>query len=228
MNFLDAHRIVHDYSKPFASGSQRPNAMLRIPLSSLPVTVRGVEKRDVWKDTVIQAHQIFFSHMVLWTTRTPDQMEQYLFLLSQINSFVDDEVVAEIEENFRLIQKEKSLYGRLHKDKVQRAKKAFFDIEPMPGSYRYDDVVNVINEMQTYKTSEFLPRYEQSKGSGWDVSFDSLLADYCRTAYQVSHIPFKDEYVDYFWSFDILRRFVDDAKYAHLFRGYERYIRENQ
>ncbi len=79
MNFINAHKIVHDYSG--AIGRHRPKeALLYYPISYLSNS----------KDEIIDAYKLMFAHMIFFHTRTQDEYKQYYALLRSIDFFIDD------------------------------------------------------------------------------------------------------------------------------------------
>lgn len=64
MNFLDAHKIVHQIWDALGRGNLHKDDFFR-PISFIPF--------EFDKNKVVSAFQIFIAHMILFQTRTPEQ-----------------------------------------------------------------------------------------------------------------------------------------------------------
>ena len=191
------------------------------PLSIVPF------KGDFWKDDVIAAHQIVLAHAVLWNSRTPEQVDQMMALLRFIDCFARDAFVDEVRSNYRLMKKAGTLYGKIHRKEVERAK-AIFLATPLPTGtpYRLDDVESVYNQMIGYKSAVFIPklqRYREQGKTSWPEWME-LMIEYCDEFCSVSGVSFEDEDMEFFLPiFELKARLRNDA-YRHLYKGYEDYI----
>ncbi len=64
MNFLDAHKIVHDYTNVVAALKTKPDE----------IAMRASLLKNT-KDEIIDAFKLFYAHMFLFNTRTKDEFE---------------------------------------------------------------------------------------------------------------------------------------------------------
>ena len=169
--------------------------------------------------------------MILWNTRTSEQLDQYLMLIGGIDRFRSDDEINEIKNELKVLKKEKTIYGILNKKKIKQAKDAIAAVISslnLSSSYGYNDIIDVINEMSEYKRNVFMPKMEESRQNNWSIPFGVLLSDYCERAYLCANIPFRTEYIDFFWNFRGLRGFLKDPQYRPIYSGYENYIETHQ
>ncbi|MGI6731451.1 MAG: hypothetical protein ACOX5F_06130 [Anaerovoracaceae bacterium] len=199
MNFLDAHKIVHDYSGAVGRGADKDALMFR-PISYLPTD----------KDKIIDAFKIFFAHMILFNTRTQEQYEQYYTCLSILKWFVKDEYYETVIE-----------FVSNGGDQLTEAMEYFSDIMEEP-SYRLEEVEDYFDKMIDDR-EELLQYYKDG-----DVTSQNLVYNYCLDAYKFANIDWNDGYEYYFMSFDVLRKMIDNEKYKSHFKMYCDYILNNQ
>ena len=112
MHFLEAHKIIHEFSG--AVGRER-NTML-IPYS-------WVNHSD---QELIDAFVIFFGHMVIWQTRTNEEYDKYRILLMQIYNVVPDDMYDLINDAKEVLEKADNsvLYKIINRKKLELAQKA--------------------------------------------------------------------------------------------------------
>lgn len=108
MNFLDAHKIVHEYDGALGKGHK--NGFFAT--SSLPF--------EFDKDRIINAHKIFFAHMILYQTRTPEQFNIHMACLHNIEMFEPNEEIVKLEQLKKLADKKRFIFKN---NKVEIAKK---------------------------------------------------------------------------------------------------------
>lgn len=212
MNFLDAFKIVDGYEGALAKKSPYKEDVFH-PFSDLPYPYD--------KDLIISSFQIFFAHMILYQTRTPEQFDQYMITLKFISSFLPDEKIVHIR-NIKKLVTSKSIF--ISKDKKEKAQKEYGDIviNHFTKSYRYDDVVDYVNDMQAFKNDHVLPNIKENE------DINPIIENYIRKAYERAKIEYLDEYRFFFRSFNTLRQNINDPKYAQIYLGYETLIENSQ
>ena len=223
MNFLDAHKMVHD----FGGIVGKYYTAAGIPISKIPF------RQSTWKDDLVLAFQLFFAHSILWCTRTNKQLEQYYIVFHNINDAKDDKLINDVNDALKLIGKEKSLYGKMNKKKISEAKEYLsktFSNQAVGylNAYRIDDYESFCNHMIDYKNNCFVPAYQKSCSANWNVPLSELVFQYCCEAYESAKAEYKNGYDVYFYSFDQMREWVTDKEMKHYFSGYEEYLMHNQ
>ncbi|MBR0599020.1 hypothetical protein [Sinanaerobacter chloroacetimidivorans] len=199
MNFIDAHKIVHNYAGAMAKGAD-DNALLFRPLSYIPFQN---------KDKVIDAHKIFYSHMIFYNTRTQEQYEQYNNILKFLKFFVPDDIY-------------KSVIKLVKKNKMKEASTFMSDYIDKP-SYRLEEVEDYFSTMIDIK-NQSLELYDKNEIK----TMEDLIYNYCIRAYQHANIEYKEEYFYYFFKFDVMKDYVDDVNYIKYYHKYRDYILNNQ
>lgn len=225
MNFLDAHKICYEYAGIFASDYHAEETALYYPMSKVPF------KGSLWRDDVISAHQIVFSHAILWKDRSPEMIDRMICLLKNLNCFAYDPFCDEIRKNYNIMKKKGTFWGSIHKNRVIEAEKCYIST-PIPTSpYRINDVYETYNHMLAYKSNTFDKNIENANLIGKQLSFHDfaeLVFAYCKEAYSFSNITFKETDANFFFSFDLMKKWIHDSNYKKFFAGYEDYISDNR
>lgn len=218
MNFLEAHKTVHEYIDVFANGNFRADA---ISLKSITFYCEN------WQDKLIEASQIFVSHCILWNTRPLEAIDQYFALLRFNNSFIPDDEYQNTQKLWAIIEKDcnSKIYGKIFKNKVANAKKEYGEFSELHKykPYRRDDVVNVYNHMTDYKNSIYLPEFRKK-----ETPFSELVFQYCLETYKSAGINYSNHDDVYFYSFDQMRKWMINVEMKHYFAAFEQYLMHNQ
>ncbi|QHI73475.1 hypothetical protein [Aminipila terrae] len=211
MNFLDSHKIVSDYVDAFARGVEE-NAMIFRPISYL---------NGMAKDDIINAYKIFYAHTILYGSRNNEQIQQYDNLLRMINSFVNDEVYYDVA---RCIKRNTNIFtGKLKKNISNELKqycKSSTEVLNVPDEVNevfifYNDMIEVLNQLYEFEDAGKIDR-------------PNLVIQYFKIAYEYANIEYKeDEYIPFFYSFDLMRKHIDDPYLGKYYTPYRDYILEN-
>jgi len=225
MNFLDAHKIVHQFSEAVGTGIINKNDLGFRPISLLPF--------EFDKNRIFEAHQLFFAHMVLYKTRTLEEYNRYKFVFMTIDKFIPDEELLKIRLASQIAEKKgfinKIIYGKKIDDATQIVKSViskYGDSLPEICSM-IDDLMNYVNIMQDYCTKEIGNIYDY--WSNPNDTYDNLAKKYVKEAYQLANIEYRSEYYHFFQPFAYLRGVLassneEDKSYKDYYNGYENYI----
>ena len=211
MNFLDAHKIVGKYVDAFARGSDKNTLNFR-PKSYL---------NGMSMDSIVNAYKIFYAHTILYGSRTKEQIDQYHVLLKMINVFVGDNIYYDV---IKCLKKNTNLFtGRL-KNPISDDLKKYFDLmtdvlTPPDCVYDvfifFDRMVEVQNEL-----------YEAEDAG--EIDRPGLVIRYFEKAYEYAGLEYKDEYMPFFYSFNLMRKHLDDESLGKSYAPYRDYILENK
>lgn len=208
MNLLDAHKIVHQYAYVFATGKNQQYFL--IPASILPYYCEN------WKDITINASKLFLAYTILWSTRAQEQFQALNNLLLRLNDFVSDEEAMKANKAWFTIERSSrnKLYKLMHKKQIDEAGLMLQRKE----LYFHSGVDDVFNHMLMYKNNVFLPQYNERR------DFDDLVYQYCIETYRVANIEFRQNYEAYFYSFEIMRKRLDNPSQNKLYARYKDYL----
>lgn len=226
MNFLEAHKLVHDYIDVIAMEAN-PYALMYRPLSSFP---SGFDK-----DNLVDAYKLFYAHMIMFSTRTEQQREQYEILRMFINTFIEDSKYNNIVT-----------CGKILKDSSFMTKKRYSDVLPildeyyalqmkessqlMLHSYRGDEIVEYYNQMvkEAKKARETLKKLNEENPDLRRENLFNVVDDYCELAYSLANIPM--DYYDtvFFKTFDVLREWANRKAFNGILTPYKEYIETNK
>lgn len=108
MHFLEAHKIVHEFG-----GALAKSKCGFIPYSSIKYS----------KQAIYDAFVIFFGHMVLYGTREPKMVDQYMTILTFVPNLINDESYNDILQSNAVLDKakESSIYRLFHKNEIENA-----------------------------------------------------------------------------------------------------------
>ena len=217
MNFLDAHNIVHQIGGALGRGNLHKDDFFR-PLSFMPF--------EYDKDKIVAAFQIFFAHMVLFQTRTPEQYEQYQAVYMSLNTFIPDEEILRIRKATQLAIKKGLLNKLFYGSKIKDAQKVYADAVSKwtgAGYYRLDDISNHTASMQEFRK---IVVADLSKNK--DIDTDYIIEVYAKKAYELAEIEYRDEYFYFFHPFDSMRKAIRLPQFNDYYVGYEEYINSNK
>ena len=213
MNFLDAHRIVHQFCEAVGKGATGGF----FPISSIPF--------EFDKDKIINAFEIFFAHMIVFKTRTQEEYNVYSFTLQRLDMFKTDIEIARMEQLYKLGSK-KGLFSRLiYGDKIKTAKKEYGEIilawTKNIESYKFDEVCECVNSLGNFIKDELkkIPRQKNA-----DSDNDYIIEILAKKAYELANIEFKDEYFYFFQRFDSMRKLITLPQFKDYYKEYEEYI----
>lgn len=220
MNFLDAHKIVHDFGTAVGRGVPDEHCFLFRPISYIPF------KFD--KDLVTQAFMIFYAHMFFYNTRTQEEFQAYESVRRTINYFVSDEKLDEIRYTVKLATSPSLLDKVLKKTDIEYARNRLSTLLKSDDdlyNYRGEDVENYCHKMLSLHEKVQLriasPDYQRKE-------FYEFAYCYCKSAYDEANIEFHEDYCDYFFPFDFLREYIKQPQWAEYFKDYLEYIQQNK
>jgi len=199
MNFLDAHKIVHDYAGAMGKGADN-DALLFRPLSYIP-------HQD--KDKVIDAYKIFYAHMIFYNTRTQEQYEQYDMILDQLKFFIPDDIY-------------NSVINLTKRNEMKQASNFLSEYIDRP-AYRKEEVEEYFNTMIDIKNQTF-EKYRNNE----ITRTEDVIYNYCIRAYKHANMEFEEDYFYYFLSFDAMRDYLSRNIYKEYYERYKDYIADKQ
>jgi hypothetical protein len=224
MNFLNAHKIVHDYAGSVGMGADK-NAIGR-PISYLKNT----------KDEIVNAYKIFYAHMIFFHTRTQDEYDQYQTVYRFINDFIDMDKYNETIECNKIVNN-KSIFGKFqNKEKVNNAREKLNGFmqeyaDKLLHPYRIEEIDDIFPKLQN--KSQELHNYikEEMEKNGEDSAskiYYSCCEEYCKFAYNLVGIELSETDLPFFMSFDTMRKFLEDKDLSTYYVGYENYVKNNR
>ena len=219
MNFIEAHKLVHEYCAALSKPVDK-HALIFRPASSCGFPFD--------KDRIIQAFKLFYAHMILFDTRTQIQFEQYEACLLFLNYFIDDNtyediikcVVQATDDGHRSASDSGIITARNNTVKYLRQ-----ITEIGVSKYKCEELEGYFAVMQSYFT--FLCKNYSEKFDTVEL-FVQIVNAYCKTAYQEAGESFSDDDLIYFHDFDVLRKMVDMKEYQAYFIDYRDYILQSR
>lgn len=220
MNFLDAHIIVHI---KYAGALTKHHAG-KYDLIFRPYSDYG---SDFDKRTILDAFKLFYSHMILFNTRTNQEFEQYQISLQFLDSFLPDDDMERVRKSAKILL-DKSLRGKLFnasaRDYAQREINYYNAIALPPYSWT-DEMDSFLPKILDYKKL-WLQAYQQRQRD--QNMFWQYVEQYCDHAYHLANIPQAPNDKVYFAPFDQLRRDLIDSPFKDLLSPYADYIMTTQ
>jgi hypothetical protein len=223
MNFLEAHKIVHQFADVVAEGTEDKDDFF-MATDRLPFPYD--------KDRIVLAFQIFVSHTIFFQTRTPEEFEKYKVLyMTNISRFLPRDQLLKLRKFSKIIGNKNPLYKLFNKDKIEMAGKLYgqmmgnSDWLNSNDTYRMDDIFcTIVRDMQEYRKSlvEELKKVSDDK---FYSAYDHAVDLYAEKAYKIANIEYKPDYYFFYQDFKTLRELIKKDKYKGYFIGYEDYIR---
>lgn len=224
MNFLDAHKIVHDFACTIGKGCEDEDDFF-ICIDKLPF--------EFDKDMIVSAFQIFIYHMIFFRTRTEEEYEQYYVLYqANIGRFLPRSEVLKIRSYSKIIGNKSVIFKALNKEKIKMAgelygqfmEKNLDSLHP----YRIDDIFSTnLGDMQEYKKELTLEVKEKSDAE-INEAYDNAIELYAKKAYELANIIWLDDYFYYFQDFKTLRKALPNKQYEKYYLPYKEYIMSNK
>lgn len=222
MNFIEAHKIVHDYCDAIGKPTDK-NALLFRPISNCSFLFD--------KDQIIQAYKIFYSHMIFFGTRTQSEYTRYDMCLNELDHFVSDEIYNDVIRSVK-ISTDKSRWNKIKnrktipvaKIRMEKYLQQSTDNEGLLNTYRKKEVEEYFVKMQNIRV-EVLDECMRENPLEYKIKY---LSEYCKRAYIYAKEPFKEEYLRYYFSFDALRKLLFDEQYKPFLQKYYVYIMHSQ
>lgn len=224
MNFLDAHRMVHDFASVVGNGCEDEDDYF-LSIENLPFPFN--------KDRIVSAFQIFIYHTVFFHTRTKEQYEQYYVLYqANIGRFLPRSEILKVRQYSKIIGNKNPIYKVFSKQKIKMAgelygnfmKQNSHGFEP----YRIDDIFSTnLGEMQDYR-KELAEKIRTANDEEiYDVQARAIEL-YAKKSYEKANIEWEDEYYYYFQKFESMRNALNKGLYEDYYLKYEDYIFSNQ
>lgn len=221
MNFLDAHKIVHNYGKSLSKGANKKAFGFR-PVSFLENT----------KDEIVDAHKLFYAHMLHYLTRTSDEFDTYQMAFSFLKYFIDDEKYNEIVKCAEIVS-DRSFIGRLSNKRILRYAQEIVDATLVEftelENYRAEEISDYFQDMQ--RTSERAHEELRTKyisNGKKPVDYFSICDDYCQAAYVIGNISMDKDDCVFFYKFELMRELLSNPEYYKIVKDYANYIRNNK
>lgn len=225
MNYLDAWIIVNEYINFFAQGRNKWSHVCSWEMLSF---AKGLAEKE-WKAKLINASCIYWSHVIFWETREPKQLDTYTGLLRGYGrEFVSTQRAKVINDAWDIIKKstKSKIYKFFNKKKIDLAGHLY--------AAQYPDVAEKFDENETWaNTINHMRRYKYQLEERFGVDTTDayngdMVRDYCSEIYRVMNIPEPENAWVYFWSFDDMRRNLEDLslrpyyiKYAQILQNYQ-------
>lgn len=211
MNLLEAHKIVQEYVDVFAKAR---NMMWGISAKYIP------SYSEHWKSDLVTSYKLFLAHGLLWQTLDNDSVTQYLSLLKRANSVLPEKEAAKARQAYLVFEKGmgSKVYRTLHKEKYEIAKDAFLHYSSEQMQLFQTDVPEAFNHMLHFRNEILWPRLNQGMPTGEAVRF------YCKEAYKTAGEPYSDNDYAYFFSFDQMRKWLNNSELKQFYKPYEEYL----
>jgi len=221
MNFLDAHRIVHEFSEAVGKGVESADDWGFRPISYIPF--------EFDKDKIFKAFQIFFAHMILYKTRSQGEYEKYKTVFMAIKDFIPDEDLFNIRLASEIASKKGFINKLIYGEKINDANKIMETmlsnrVENLkPECSEFDDLMKYVAMVEYYYTSKIgdINNYSED-------DLDNVIEEYIIRVYKLANIEYKDDYFNFFQPFSVMRNVITFPEYKVYFEGYEDYINSNQ
>lgn len=225
MNYLDAWVIVKEYIDFFAQGRNKWSHVSSWEIFSF---AKGLNEKE-WKEKLIKASCIYWCHVIFWETREPEQLDTYTGLLRTCGKdFVSAQRAKVINDAWEIIEKsvKSKIYKFFNRQKVELAGHLYAAQYP-DVTEKFDENemwANTINHMSRYKY-QLEERFEIDTTDAYNVD---MVKAYCSEIYRVMNIPEPENAWVYFWTFDDMRRNLENLslrpyyiKYARILQNYQ-------
>lgn len=211
MNLLEAHKIVQEYVDVFAKGR---NKMWGISAEYIP------SYSDHWKSDLVTSYKLFLAHGLLWQTLNDDSVTQYLNLLLLANAVVPANEAEKARQAYEVYEKGKNskTYRVFHKEKYELALDAFLRHKAQQMQPFQTDVPEAFNHMLHFRNEILWPKLDQGMPTGEAVRF------YCKEAYKTAGEPYSDNDYAYFFSFDQMRKWLNNLELKQFYKPYEEHL----
>lgn len=211
MNLLEAHRIVQEYVDVFAKKRNQPWG---ISVEYIP------SYSEHWKSDLVTSYKLFLAHGLLWQTVTNDSVTQYLNLLKLANTVVPAKEAQMAKQAYQVFEKGKNskVYRMLHKEKYEIASAAFVRQIAKQMQMFQTDVPEAFNHMLNFRNEVLWPKLDQGMRTGEAVLF------YCKEAYKTAGEPYSENDYLYFYSFDQMRKWLNNSELKQFYKPYEEYL----
>lgn len=215
MNFLDAHIIVHKYGE--ALGNNHPQ---KYDLMFRPYSDYGY---DFNKQVIIDAFKLFYSHMILFNTRTQKEFEQYQLCLQSLDTFIPDSDMERVRKAAKIVM-DKRLFSKIlnasAREYAQKELDQFMHNALPPYSWQ-EQIDTFLTSIIQYKAS-WLKQYQAAEHTS--NTFWEYVNKYCIAAYRFSNIQIGENDLLFFAPFDQLRADLAANRYPELLSPYADYI----
>jgi hypothetical protein len=218
IHFLEAHRISFSLSEALAKGNDKRAIRLR-PLSNFSIPFEKEKFFKACKITLAQS---------LWGKWEKKDYDLFFDCINGIGDFVDDALYKHMISLPKLVDKKNRLHQIFYKKKIANAKKERLELvhQSMTNSFKafqkgnmHDELLDYFRTMQERKNA--ITRKFHNHEVVTNDEYNMLYKQYIRETYALAGVEYKDEYYEYFWSFDILRKKLKDPALKHYFVGYE-------
>lgn len=223
MNFLDAHKIVHELAYIVGQGSEFKDDFF---ISTDKLSFRFD------KDKIVSAFQIFIYHMIFFQTRTAEEYNKYYVLYQMnIDRFLPEAEIQKIRQYNRILNNKNPIYKAINKEKIRMATELYSKFMEKNLSwlnpYRIDDIFgDNLGEMKAYR-QELLKTLNGKSDTELYDAYDYVIELYAIKTYEKAYIAWKDEYFYYFQDFETMRNALKKPEYNKYYQKYKEYILSN-
>ncbi len=218
MHFLEAHRISFALSAALAKGNDRRSICLR-PKSLYPYD----------KDTLVKASKLTIAHSILYGGWEAKDYDLFFNCLNSYNEFVDDELYYHMIDLTKIVEMRIPIIKALSQKKIANAMNERIGIVKLWSDSAYvkstnkgnthDDVVDYFNIMKKKKADLYIGFNDGERKD--DSEMYEAIKHYIVEAYSLANIDFKSQYYRYFYSFDSLRKLLNNIEYSPYYKDYE-------
>lgn len=224
MNFIDAHKMVHDFAGVVGNGCEDEDDYF-LSIESIPFPFD--------KDRIVSAFQIFIYHMIFFQTRTKEQYEQYYVLYqANIGRFLPRSEILKVRQYSKIIGNKNPIYKVFNKQKIKMAGELYGNFMEQNAiglnPYRIDNIFSTnLGEMQEYR-KELAKKISTASDEVINDIYDHAIELYAKRTYEKANIEWKDDHFYYFQKFDVMRNALNKGLYEDYYLKYKDYIFSNQ
>jgi len=220
MNFIEAYQLIHDkYAAVLAKPPEKTSLFISEKL--LPDS----------KQNILNAYKIFVAHVLLYGTRTPEELDRlYWTTIMRLDfDFAPDDIVKKQEWALTVLTKKSALYKRFHKKDIELANIIMKETSLPTESPCYQELIAYYNVMVDYAKS-WRERYKSRIDAGEKSSavFAEMHYEYCKTAYVNANIHMNEDDPEYFFTFETLRKISKNPKLKDIHEKYASYYQTRE
>lgn len=207
MNFLDAHKIVHDYYK-IVEKEKLKNCNW-IPIGLLQNS----------KEEISGAFKFFFAHTIYFLTRNQEEFDEYMMACEYIDRCVDNDLYDSLIESEKIAKEINEELNRPNKFQATMIGMT----ESLKISSYFPILLNKKNEL-----FEIMENQCNREGFLSPVLEIDCSMKYCEYIYELYDIEMSHTDYLFFDKFEALENYLKNPEASKHFIGYEDYIRNNR
>ena len=220
MNYIEAHRIVDNFTFAFAYETKAYLSGL-YPIRLL----RGMDLAT-YKRELTNAIKLYIAHGMFWSTISKKEIDSLFILSMYIDNFVDDAKAEKINEALKVLEKAKNskLYSSLNKEKIGLALELWSEsFENHNSPLYYDEIVDFYNE-----SISLIEKHRRIKKDALEGKNNKTLPDIvfegCIEIYNLAQIPYKQGNDIFFFTIHQMKQWCKNNDFSEWLSPYKDYI----